>query len=365
MSWWALPLTIWSVFTAGSFTLEAPDARIAQRLTWAQVDLERDLGCSTAATCDDVAIKLLALTSFGQLRTVRAHLAPMQSRSPLWVLAHYNYWLASADHAFLREHWPALATSLFAPPVDRVLADRGLDLAASEAIVAMARALNDTATVTRVQATLAASDRQAQEAGGIFGVALGVLNADRAEAIVSTIADTIHTQIPLATGIVALALYKQHQEPDAFRMLQHMAVQRQSTSAMYVLPLMKGLLGWEVDAPNRAIGLEPHLPDTWRGLNAIGLVAGRDTISALLRREGGLYTIQLRRNRSAPALAVQLSPALARGARLRHVKINDRDAALQIDATPYDTHVLVEFEMRGEAVVEIEYDFPAPRKLPR
>jgi hypothetical protein len=162
---------------------------------------------------------------------------------------------------------------------------------------------------------------------------------------------------------VSLGLYEQHQEAAAFRLMQRMAVQTQSTSAMYVLPLMKGLLGWEVDAPNRAIGLEPHLPDGWAGLNAIGLVAGRDTVSAFLRREAGLYTIQLRRNRAAPALSVQLSPALARGARLRHVKVNDSDAPLQIDQTRYDTHVIVEFAMRREATVEIEYD--PPRRSPR
>ena len=364
MPWWALPLTIWSVLTAGSVTLETPDARFGQRLTWAQVDLERDLVCGTAPACDDVVIKLLALTSIGQLGTVRAALAPMQFRNSFWILAHYNYWLASGDHAFLRQHWPALATSLFAPPADRIIADASIDLAAFEAIVAMARAVNDTATITRVQALLPAADTRAQESGGIFGAALGVLNADRAEALVPSIADTVHQQIPLASGMVALALYKQHQEPAAFRMLQRMAVQSQSTSAMYVLPLMKGLLGWEVDAPNRAIGLDPHLPDTWVTLNAIGLVAGRDTISAFLRREQGLYTIQLRRNRSAPGLSVQLSPALARGARVRHIRVNDRDAPLQTDGTRHDTHAIVEFEMRREAVVEIEYEMPA-RRSPR
>lgn len=356
MPWWAVFFAIWANFPAVSVTLETPDPRIAQRLTWAQVDVQQNLVCQTISECDDVAVKLLALTGLGQLEPVRTALAPMPSRTPLWILAHYNYWLASADHEFLQEHWPALATSLFAPPAHRIISDASLDLAAIEAILAMARAVNDTFTTGRVRAVYALADQRAQEANGVFGAAFGVINADRAEARVKFIADTVHEQLPLATGLVALALYEQHQGIPAFRMLQRMAAQNESTSAMYVLPLMKGLLGWEVDAPNRAVGFEPHLPAAWQSMNVTGLVAGADTIDVLVRRDRNTYSIQLRRRRSGLPISVQLAPALPHGARVRHIKVNDEDAAVHLDTTPYDTHVIVEFALRREAVVEIEYE---------
>jgi hypothetical protein len=351
--------------SAGVVIVTTPEPRIAQRLAWAQADLGQDLSCHSAPSCDDVAIKSLALTTVGAFNTVRPALTAVSSRGPLWVLASYGYWTASGDEAFLREQWPYLATALFAPATERIINDGALELAAADAILAMAREVGDSTTIARVGSVYAFADHRAQNESGVFAAALALINADRADAEISALADTVHSQFPLATGLLSLALYEQHREAEGFALLRGMALTEQSTSAMFVLPLIKGLLGWEADAPNGAIAFEPHLPLSWNSLTASGLVIGRDTVALTLHREQRMYSIQLDRRRSAPVLSVQLSPALPRGARIRSIKVNDVDVPVQIDENKYDMHPIIEFGLRREATVEIEYDVAPARRLPR
>ena len=126
---------------------------------------------------------------------------------------------------------------------------------------------------------------------------------------------------------------------------------------MFVLPLLRGLLGWEVDAPRRAIGLEPHLPGNWKTLTVRNLRAGSQTVSVSIRHEDGSYVMQLQKDRTAP-LSIRLSPALPRGARVTSVIVNDADLPVHLESTAYDTHVVIETTLRREATVEIEYAVP-------
>lgn len=359
-----MPLLLAFLYIIGAWVaLDSPEPRFGERLAWARSDLAAGLTCHDLATCDDVALKILALTSAGDLESARTALSGITHQTALTVVANYTYWTASGDDTFLRAQWPRLTASMFAPAAKQIITDAGLDLAAADAALAMARVLNDTATVNRLQSGYAALDRAAQDGSGVFGAAFGVINADSASREVSALADSVHAQFPLASGMLALALYEQHRDKAGYDLLREMAQEQRSTSAMFVLPLMRGLLGWETDTPNRAIGLEPHLPEAWTYMSARGLVAGLDTLAVSLRREHGVYSIQLRRSRSAPVLAVQLSPALPRGARVRGIKANDRDVPIHTDVTAHDMHVTIDLMLRREATVEIEYEMP--RRLPR
>lgn len=349
----------------GIVTLDVPDPGLSKRLEWAQADLNQPLLCSNPSECDDVAIQILASISVGRLESARDALGKVEHRGPLWVFASYNYWLASADRTFLRAQWPQLANVLFRPPVHRIIGDAALELAAADAILAMARELQDTVTIQRVESIYAFADRRAQERGGVLGAALGLINADNADAEIGALVDTVYRQFPLATGFVSLALYEQHRGPEAFALLQAMAAGGLSTSSMFVLPLMRGMIGWEVDAPNRIVSLEPHFPQAWRTATISGLVAGRDTLTVAMRRDDRALYIDIARNRAGAPLTVHLSPALPLGARIRSVKANDIDIPTQIDTNRFDTHVTVELTLNLEAALEIEYDVPPPRPSPR
>lgn len=348
---------------AEPLVLQAPDSAFAERLVWAQSQLGSVQLCDAANGCDDVALNALALNSLGRFDLVRPSLVRAQPRTPLWVLASYDYWLGSADHAYIREQWPFLANTLFAVPEPRLTHDGGLLLAATHAVVTLARARDDSATTARVTALLAAAERRAQEHPGIFGPAFGLVDADAADAHLTFIADSVHARWPLATGLIALAMYEYHREPEAYALLRIMAQREVSSASMFVLPLVRGLVGWDVDAPNRAIAIEPHLPEKWNSLTLSNLKAGTQEIDVVLLRDARTFRIQLRKAGAAP-ISIRLSPALPRGSRVTSVTVNEADGPIHVEETRHDTHVVVETTLRREVEVEIEYTAPRPRRAP-
>jgi hypothetical protein len=348
---------------AEPLVFEAPDSAFAERLEWAQAELDSVQRCGTGAGCDDVAINGLALISLGRLDLARPSLVMLQPRTPLWVLASYDYWLTSADHAYVREQWPFFANVLFAPADHLFNQDGGVLLAATQAVATLARARDDSTTLSRITAQLSAAEQRAQEQPGIFGPALGLVDADHADARLNLLADTIHTRWPLATGLVSLAMYEYHREAEGFALLRAMAQRETSSAAMFVLPLVRGLIGWEVDAPNRAIAVEPHLPEKWNSVAISNLKVGAQEVDVEVTRDVRSYRVQLTKAGNAP-LSIRLSPALPRGARVTAVTVNDADAPIHLEETRHDTHVVIETTLRRELEVEIEYSVPRPRRSP-
>ncbi|MGH7468741.1 MAG: hypothetical protein ACRENP_12355 [Longimicrobiales bacterium] len=142
----------------------------------------------------------------------------------------------------------------------------------------------------------------------------------------------------------------------AFYNLADVALHTQlSTSAPLVTPLVSGLLGLQVDAPNRALSLEPHLPAEWGNVTINSIRLGRERISIEIRRDPGHYAIALRREGGGATLFVRLAPALPLGARVERVRVNDSDAPIQVEESAHDLHAVVEVPLIAEAEIEIEY----------
>jgi hypothetical protein len=344
---------------SGRMVLAAPDSAFPESLDRAQSDLDTTQLCPPESACDDVAINTLALNSLGRFDLGRPSLVRAQRRTPLWVLASHDYWLASGDHRFVSEQWTFLSNALFA---DHAATGHtgGAWFAATQAVAALARSRDDSATIARIQPLVAAAERRAQEHPTVFGPAFGLLDADQAEAALTFMVDTVHARWPLATGFLALALYEYHREPEAFALLRNLAQDDGSSAAMFVLPLVRGLIGWDVDAPNRAIAVEPHLPAAWTSVSLTNLRAGIHDVDVSLERDAGTYRIHLTKTTNTP-LSLRLAPALPLGARVNSVTVNEADAPIQLEETQHDVHVVIEASFRREVTVEIEFTVPRPR----
>lgn len=353
-----------SVSAFQELLLSAPDPRVVRRLEWAKSDLSRGLACTNAPTCNDVALNTLALTALGRFETVRPALTAATQRTPLWLIAAHQYWLASDDDVFLREQWPTMQHLLFVGQSDRTLHDAGVLLAALDGLIAMARAMNDSTALERARAVYTLAEQRAQEAPGLIAPAFGLLEAERSDAHITRLADTVHTRWPLATGLIAVGLYEYHHDSIAFALVQEMATRETSTASMFVLALLRGMLGWEVDAGHRAFALEPHLPAGWNALSVSNLTVGQEQVAVEISRGGGVYALRLTREKTGPPLSVQVSPAFVRGARVRSVKVNDEDVPLHVELTGDDMHVVVQSALRREINIEIEYTLPR-RASPR
>lgn len=164
----------------------------------------------------------------------------------------------------------------------------------------------------------------------------------------STLFDPLHYNNgavwPFVTGFVSLAEYNYHNAPagwfalDAiahtgfdqslgrnpevisgrlYKPLDTAVPQQFFATSMVLTPLIRGLLGIDVDAPARRITIAPHLPPDWDTVAVDNVPVGKALLSFVLRRTAGRITASVRRTGDDVApLEVVFSPAVPLGARV-------------------------------------------------
>jgi hypothetical protein len=126
-------------------------------------------------------------------------------------------------------------------------------------------------------------------------------------------------------------------------------------SAMLAWPLIRGVMGWQADAPHRAAALEPHLPPEWTSARFSGMRIGRDRIDAAITRERGVYEVSLRRLTAGPPVFIRVAPSLPLGARLERIIVDDRDVDIQAEESVHDLHAVADVTLLRDAHVEFHY----------
>lgn len=332
--------------------IEAPDARFVNAWNRAQRELDEVLE-------GDVAINALARAATGQLGHIRTSITTTPF-TPASLVALQAYWATSGDHAFVRAKW-GKAVAAFTAAARDTADEAGWWLTTVDAMLNMARGVNDPETRKFAEQLYPAAEARTARQLNLFALALGQYDAARADALLPRALRFAEIFWPLGNGLAALAFYEYHQDSTAFALLQRIAQESSVAAPMMVLPLMRGLVGWETDAINNAAALEPHLPAAWASLKVVNLPIGTSYVDATVRRETGSYSIHLLRDGSGAPLAVRIAPALPAGSRVRAVTVNERDVPVQVDATEHDLHVVVETFLVREVHIDIEYAAPRRR----
>ena len=164
---------------------------------------------------------------------------------------------------------------------------------------------------------------------------------------------------PFVTGFVSLAEYRYHnaaaglhalhaiartgfdhsmgRNPEVisgrlYKPLDTAVPQQFFATSMVLTPLIRGLLGIDVDAPRRHVTIAPHLPPEWDSVAVDNVPIGADRIAFVVTRTAGRVTLSMRR-RGAGALPidVEFAPALPLGAKVT------TDGAV-VTRTPGDVH---------------------------
>jgi hypothetical protein len=181
---------------------------------------------------------------------------------------------------------------------------------------------------------------------------------------------------PFVTGFVSLAQYRYHNATAGYFALQAIArtgfdqslgrnpevisgrlykpldtaVPHQFfATSMVLTPLLRGLLGIDVDVPSGRVTLAPHLPPAWDSVNADNVPVGRGTMSFTLRRTADAMTLVARRpgfDRSPMELV--FSPALPLGA---HVS----GTGVATTSTPGDLHATIRASLTDSATLTIRF----------
>lgn len=180
---------------------------------------------------------------------------------------------------------------------------------------------------------------------------------------------------PFVTGFAALAQYRYHNAPAGWFALQAIArtgfdqalgrnpevisgrlykpldtavPQQFFATSMVLTPLLRGLLGIDVDAPARRVTLAPHLPPDWDAVTVDHIPVGAGQMSVQLRRTSGRITASITRTGDATPLEVVFAPALPLGTR-------PAGAGLAITQTPGDVHAAVTMTVAAAAELSVSY----------
>ncbi|HEY8062749.1 MAG TPA: GH116 family glycosyl hydrolase [Gemmatimonadales bacterium] len=181
---------------------------------------------------------------------------------------------------------------------------------------------------------------------------------------------------PFITGWVSLAEYNYHNAPAGWFALKAIArtgfdqalgrnpevisgrlykpldtavPQQFFATSMVLTPLIRGLLGIDVDAPARRITVAPHLPPSWDSVAVDNIPVGPDRWSIVVRRWPGRITATVRRTATGGSpMEVIFSPALPLGA-------HATGTGITVQATPGDVHATIRAMVTNAAELSVAY----------
>ena len=117
-------------------------------------------------------------------------------------------------------------------------------------------------------------------------------------------------------------------------------------TSMVLTPLIRGLLGIDVDAPAGTLTLAPHLPPDWDSVRVDRLPFGHSMLDIAIRRTSNGIVAELTRGDAASGpIEVVFSPALPLGAH----------SSLPIERTPGDVHATARGTLRDRLTLEVPY----------
>jgi glycogen debranching enzyme len=140
------------------------------------------------------------------------------------------------------------------------------------------------------------------------------------------------------------------------------------SSAMVVTPLMRGLLGLEVNVLKSTVVLAPHLPAGWNDFSIHNVKVGATTLDFTFHRTGESMTLEVQRHGSGN-VEITFSPALSLRAKVLEAMVDGKKVAPKISSNENDQHASVSASISSDKTTirlsvkgdfGIAYPFAAP-----
>jgi glycogen debranching enzyme len=175
---------------------------------------------------------------------------------------------------------------------------------------------------------------------------------------------------PLFTGWASVAEYRYHQTFPAYANLRANALlaldgslghvtevlsgdyyQPLSTSsphqiwsaAMVVSPILRGMLGLEVDAIHHSVKLTPHVPADWTRFSIENVRLGKNTLRFNYNKTEGEIALETGLTSGSEECTVEFRPAISLKAKVQEVDLNGKPVPFQVETREGDQHVVVQF----------------------
>ncbi|HMB92616.1 MAG TPA: GH116 family glycosyl hydrolase, partial [Rhodothermales bacterium] len=125
-----------------------------------------------------------------------------------------------------------------------------------------------------------------------------------------------------------------------------------------VLPLVRGMLGLDGNAPARQLTFAPSLPADWDTLSVTNHKVGDAIFDLTYTLDDDRLMLTVHQDSGAP-FAVTLAPLISTGRRVRQVQVNGEPVSFEADEAPFGVRPRISFESTPQTTVEITFA-PAP-----
>jgi hypothetical protein len=142
------------------------------------------------------------------------------------------------------------------------------------------------------------------------------------------------------------------------------------SSAMIVSPMLRGMLGISVDAPDHKLTFAPHVPASWSDFSVGNLRVGNSTLTLAYHKTADALTLTVERSGS-DNVELEFSPAFSPRAQLIDASVIDSRAPLRSswgDKNDYDQHTTQAITVpSGKTTIQIRFrddfgmDYPYSR----
>jgi glycogen debranching enzyme len=119
------------------------------------------------------------------------------------------------------------------------------------------------------------------------------------------------------------------------------------SAAMVVSPLLRGLLGLEIDATSHQLRLAPHVPAGWKSFEIHNIHIAAGIVDLKYERNEDSITLETRRT-GAGDCSMEFSPALSPRAEVTGADINGHPLSLRVERNREDQHAVVRFPVSSE-----------------
>src|SRR5450755_404121 len=140
------------------------------------------------------------------------------------------------------------------------------------------------------------------------------------------------------------------------------------SSAMVIIPLMRGLLGLEVNALKSSVVLAPHLPAGWNDFAIHNVKVGTTQLDFTFHRAGDDMTLDVQRH-GKDNVQLEFSPALSLRAKVIEATVDGNKVSPTISTNENDQHATISLSIGGDTTkirlhvtgdFGIAYPFAAP-----
>jgi glycogen debranching enzyme len=139
------------------------------------------------------------------------------------------------------------------------------------------------------------------------------------------------------------------------------------SAAMVVSPLLRGMLGLDVDAAHHRLRFAPHIPADWKWLQADNIRVGEALLDLKVQKTVNGIELDVRR-RGSEDCVIEFAPALSLRTQVVTAALNGKKVAVHNEENSQDYHARLEFSIHDRATVRLglrkDFGISLPSSLP-